>query len=171
MVKQLKITLDDNEYQRLVQAKGNLTWKDFVFQLLEFKQKMEQEGEFVPRDSLKEPYVDLARTLRKLGSLLKVVWKEGGYEHKKSWELEAAALLPLYISEVNLSDDEEKNLLLVMIMAIEELLNKRYPELSEELKWLIQGLRMLAKGYTDLYELSMNNFTQERSRRQGTSAD
>ena len=172
MVKRVFITLDDSEYQRLIKAKGNLTWKDFVFQLLDFKQKIEQEGEFVPRDSLKEPYVDAAKLLRKLGSLLKIVWKdERGEEVKEGWELEAAALLPLYVAGVELSEEEERDLLLITVMTLEKILNKMYPELSEELRWLMQGLRMLAKGYVDLYELSMDNFIEERSRRQGSSSD
>ena len=171
MVKQVRIIMNDEDYEKLQKLKGNKTWRDFIFDLVDFKQKMEQEGEFVPRDSLKEPYVDLARTLRKLGALLKVLWKEGGYEHKKDWELEAAALLPLYVAGAELNEEEERELLLVMVMTLEEVLSRKYPELSEELKWLMQGQRMLAKGYTDLYELSMNNFTQERSRRQGTPSD
>jgi predicted CopG family antitoxin len=162
MVKQLKITLDDNEYQRLVQAKGNLTWKDFVFQLLDFKQKMEQEGEFVPRDSLKEPYVDAAKLLRKLGSLLKVVWKdEEGNEHKENWELEAAALLPLYVSGAELNEEEKRMLLHLLANVVERLVSEFYPDRSDEIMWISQGLRMLALGYENIYEVSIENLCKK----------
>ena len=164
--------LREEEHNELARLKGGKTWRDFIFDLVEFKQKMEQEGDFVPRDSLREPYVDAAKLLHKLGSLLKAVWKdEKGEEYKENWELEAAALLPLYVVGTELNEEEERDLLLITVMTLEKILNKRYPELSEELKWLMQGLRMLARRYVDLYELSMDNFTQERSRRQGTSTD
>ncbi len=169
VVKQIRIIMNDEDYEKLQKLKGNKTWRDFIFDLVEFKRKMEQEGEFVPRDSLKEPYVDAAKLLRKLGSLLKVVWREGEDQFKENWQLEAAALLPLYVSGAELTEEEERNLLLVMIMVLEELLNRRYPELSEELKWLMQGQRMLVLHKRELYDLSMDNFTQERSRRQGSS--
>jgi len=172
VVKRVFITLDDSEYQRLIKAKGNLTWKDFVFQLLDFKQKMEQEDKFVPRNSLKEPYVMQAQALRKLGSLLNVVWKDGKEETvKEGWELEVSALLPLHVSGAKLSEEEKRELLHLLANTMEQLVSELYSELSEETKWLAQAFRMLAKGYVDLYDLSMDNFVDERSRRQGTSTD
>jgi hypothetical protein len=153
--------MNDEDYEKLQKLKGNLTWKDFVFQLLEFKQKMEQEGEFVPRDSLKEPYVDLARTLRKLGALLKVLWKEGGYEHKKNWELEAAALLPLYASQVELNEEEKRRLLHLLANTMEQLVSELYPDRSDEITWISQGLRMLALGHEDIYEVSIENLCKK----------
>lgn len=33
MVKHLNIILDDKDYKRLVKAKGNMNWRDFVMQL------------------------------------------------------------------------------------------------------------------------------------------
>jgi hypothetical protein len=129
---------------------------------------MEQEGEFVPRDSLKEPYVDAAKLLRKLGSLLKVVWKdEEGNEHKENWELEAAALLPLYVSKVELGEEEERKLLLLLSNVIEKLVAKYYPKKDEEIRWISQALRMLALDREDIYDMSIENLCEwSRLRRQ-----
>jgi predicted CopG family antitoxin len=137
MVKQLKITLDDNEYQQLVKAKGNLTWKDFVFQLLEFKQKMEQEGEFVPRDSLKEPYVDAARLLYKLGKMLSI--EQEGISWNNDYQI--AALLPLIVSGVDVPEDEMVELYVFITNIVLDFLKKRHGE--DEMWWsLLEYLRI-----------------------------
>jgi hypothetical protein len=121
---------------------------------------MEQEGEFVPRDSLKEPYVDAAKLLRKLGSLLKVVWKENDHEYKENWQLEAAALLPLYVAGVELTEEEERELLLLISATIEEIVKKYYQKREEEIRWISQALRMLALDREEIYDMSIENLCE-----------
>jgi len=162
VVRQVRIIMNDEDYEKLQRLKGNKTWRDFIFDLVDFKQKMEQEGEFVPRDSLREPYVIQAQALRKLGSLLKVVWKdEKGKEYRESWELEAAALLPLYVSEVELKEEEKRELFHLIANVLKQLVSELYPDLSEQFKWLSQGLLFLAKDRMEIYEVSIENFIEE----------
>jgi hypothetical protein len=161
MTKRLYVILEDHEYNKLLQAKGNKTWKQFFLDLLDFKRKMEEEGEFLPRDSLKGPYVDLAMTLRKLGSLLKAVWKdEKGEEIKEGWELEAAALLPLYVAGTELGEEEERELLLLISAVIEEIVKKYYQKREEEIRWISQALRMLALDREEIYDMSIENLCE-----------
>ena len=169
MVKRLYVILDDNEYDELLKAKGNKTWKEFFKELLEFKKKMEEEGETVPRESVKAPYVELAKTLKKLGSLLKVVHKHGEFRHIEDWEYEAAALLPLFIADERLSEEEKRELGAVMVDTLWSILDELYPARAEELKWLAQALRMLFKGHKELYDSSIENFIEAWSRRQAPS--
>ena len=160
MVKQVRIIMNDEDYDKLQKLKGGKTWRDFIFDLVEFKQKMEQEGEFVPRGSLRDPYVDAAKLLRKLGSLLKVIWKEGDHEYKENWQLEAAALLPLYVAGVELNEEEERELLLLISAVIEEIVKKYYQKREEEIRWISQALRMLALDREEIYDMSIENLCE-----------
>ena len=100
MVKRVFITLEDSEYNKLVKEKGNLTWKEFVFKLLEFKRKAEEEEETLHKEALKEPYMMQAQALRAIGKLMKF----GTEDLTLQREYEQAALLPLYVSGVELSE-------------------------------------------------------------------
>jgi len=160
VVKQVRIIMNDEDYDKLQKLKGGKTWRDFIFDLVDFKQKMEQEGEFVPRDSLRDPYVDAAKLLRKLGSLLKVIWKEGDHEYKENWQLEAAALLPLYVAGVELNEEEERELLLLISAVIEEIVKKYYQKREEEIRWISQALRMLALDREEIYDMSIENLCE-----------
>jgi len=171
-VKTLRIPVDDQEYEELQRYKGKKSWKKFLFEMLETYKKV-HEKETIPKESLRDVYISLATTLKLLGSKMKVV--EDGYEI--SQEYEYAAFLPLYVAGGELSLDERQRLGLTIINVLESILkdlaeeNRDLRELQLELRWIIQGLRMLILNRKDLYELSMDNFVEERSRRQGTSTD
>ena len=172
VVKRLYIILEDEEYDRLLKEKGRRTWKEFLFDLLELKRKVTEEGELITKNALKEPYLDLAKTLRKLGSLIKIVYEERDYKYREDWEYEAAALLPLFVAGEKLNEEEKRELGVVAINALWQILDELYPSHSEELKWLAQALRMLARGVDKVYDLSIDNFIKARSRRrESTSSD
>jgi len=171
-VKTLRIPVDDQEYAELQRYKGKKSWKKFLFEMLETYKKI-HEKETIPKESLRDIYISLAMTLKLLGSKMKVI--EDGYETDQEYEY--AALLPLYVAKGGLSLEEKRRLGLTIITVLESLIkdlseeNKDLRELQLELRWIIQGLRMLVFNRKELYELSMDNFIEERSRRQGTSTD
>jgi hypothetical protein len=148
------ITLEDSEYNKLVKEKGNLTWKEFVFKLLEFKRKVEEEEETLHREALKEPYIMQAQALRAIGKLMKF----GTEDLTLQREYEQAALLPLYVSGVELSEEEKRELMLVLANVLEELVKELYPELGVTIEWITQAFRMLARNKKELYELSAGEF-------------
>ena len=168
-MKRVYIILEDEEYNELIKAKGNKTWKDFLMELLKFKKKIEEESDVVPKDSLKSVYTNLAKALKETGSLMKSTYEEGERKVKMNWEYEAAALLPLFVSSEKLSDEEKRDLLVVMVNAMWKLLEELHPNRAEELKWLAQALRMLALGKDEIYELSIDNFIEALSRRRERS--
>jgi len=173
MVKKITLTLDDNEFEELVKAKGKLTWKEFVFELLKFKKKVEHENEVIPKNALKKSYLEAAELLRNIGSLIKVVWYEENQRVALDKEYEVAALLPLFVAGKELTEEEKREFGLILVNTLGMLLetDEKIKELWPELRWVIQGLRMLVLEKKELYELSMDNFIEERSRRQGTSTD
>ena len=157
MVKRVFITLEDSEYNKLVKEKGNLTWKEFVFKLLEFKRKVEEEEETLHREALKEPYIMQAQALRAIGKLMKF----GTEDLTLQREYEQAALLPLYVSGVELSEEEKRELMLILANVLEELVKELYPERLDEVKWFIQALRMLARDKERFYESSLRDLCEE----------
>ena len=171
LVKRLYVILDDEEYNELLNAKDNKTWREFFKELLEFKKKMEEEGESIPRESVKAPYVELSRALKRLGSLIKTVHKHGEFRHIEDWEYEAATLLPLFVAGERLSEEEKRELGAIIVDTLWSILDELYPTRAEELKWLAQALRMLFKGREELYDSSVENFIEAWSRRQGPSPD
>ena len=171
-MKTLRIPVDDQEYEELQRYKGKKSWKKFLFEMLETYKKV-HEKETIPKESLRDVYISLAITLRLLGSKMKVI--EDGYEIGQEYEY--AALLPLYVAKGGLSSDERRRLGLTIIGVLESLIkdlseeNRDLRELQLELRWIIQGLRMLVLNRKELYEISMDNFVDERSRRQGSPSD
>ena len=157
MVKRVFITLEDAEYNKLVKEKGNLTWKEFVFKLLEFKRKAEEEEETLHREALKEPYMVQAQALRAIGRLMKF----GTEDLTLQKEYERAALLPLYVSGVELSEEEKRELMLILANVLEELVEGLHPGRLDEVKWFIQALRMLARSEERFYESSLRNLCKE----------
>ena len=171
MVKRLYVILDDDEYNELLKAKGRKTWKEFFIELLKFKQRVEEGEEVVAKEAIKEPYVDVARALRRLGALVKVTYSSNrDAQYHEDWEYEAAALLPLFIANEELSEEEKRRLGLIAVNVLWQILEELHPAYSEELKWLVQALRMLAKGRADLYDLSIANFVEAWSRRREGSS-
>jgi len=167
-MKRLHIILEDNEYEEMVREKGNKTWKEFFLELIKIKKDLSHRGGYVHRDLIKEPYVQQALALRYLGKLMKE--EEEGL--KFNWEYEAAALLPLFVAGEKLNEEEKRELGVIAINALWQILDELYPSHSEELKWLAQALRMLAKGVDRVYDLSIDNFIKARSRRrESTSSD
>jgi len=157
LVRRITIVLDDHEFKELVKEKGNLTWKEFVFKLLEFKRKVEEEEETLHREALKEPYIMQAQALRAIGKLMKF----GTEDLTLQKEYEQAALLPLYVSGVELSEEEKRELMLILANVLEELVKELYPERLDEVKWFIQALRMLARDKERFYESSLRDLCEE----------
>jgi len=156
LVRRITIVLDDHEFKELVNEKGNLTWKEFVFKLLEFKRKAEEE-ETIDREALKEPYTMQAQALRAIGKLMKF----GTEDLTLRKEYERAALLPLYVSGVELSEEEKRELMLILANVLEELVEGLHPGRLDEVKWFIQALRMLARSEERFYESSLRNLCKE----------
>jgi len=154
VVKRVFITLEDSEYNKLVKEKGNLTWKEFVFKLLEFKRKAEEEEETLHKEALKEPYMMQAQALRAIGKLMKF----GTEDLTLQKEYERAALLPLYVSGVELSEEEKRELMLILANVLEELVEDLYPELTVTTEWITQAFRMLARDKKELYGKSASEF-------------
>ncbi len=44
-MKTINLFLEDKEYDKLVEVKGSLTWKEFVFTLLDKKEVIENAGD------------------------------------------------------------------------------------------------------------------------------
>jgi len=136
-IRRIVIELREEEHSELARLKDNKTWRDFIFDLVEFKQKMEQEGEFVPRDSLKEPYVDAARLLYKLGKMLSI--EQEGISWNNDYQI--AALLPLIVSGVDVPEDEMVELYIFITNIVLDFLKKRHGE--DEMWWsLLEYLRI-----------------------------
>ena len=157
MVRRITIVLDDHEFKELVKEKGNLTWKELVFRLLEFKRKAEEEEETLRREALKEPYIMQAQALRAIGKLMKFGTRDLALQK----EYEQAALLPLYTSGVELSEEERRELMLILTNVLEEPVEGLYPERLDEVKWIIQALRMLARSKERFYESSLRDLCEE----------
>jgi hypothetical protein len=157
MVRRIFIILENDEYDKLVKEKGKLTWKEFVFRLLEFKKKVEEEKRGLHQELLKEPYTFQAQALRAIGKLMKI--KSEDIVLQK--EYERASLLPLYIAGEELSDDEKRELMLILVNTLEDLVKELHPELLDEVKWFVQALRMLARNRERLYKFSLKYFCEE----------
>jgi hypothetical protein len=157
VVRRIFIVLDDNEYDRLVKEKGKLTWKEFIFEPLEFKEGAKGEGQRIHKEPLKGLYAIQARALRATGKLINV----GSEGNASQREYEQASLLPLYISGEKLSGDEKRELMLILANTLEELVKELHPERLDEVKWFVQALRMLARNREGLYESSIKYFCEE----------
>ena len=69
-IKRIVIELRKEDHDVLKEIKGNKTWRDFIFELVEFKQNVERENKYIARGSLKESYHNIAKGLNEIGKLI-----------------------------------------------------------------------------------------------------
>ena len=93
-VKRIVIDLREEDHELLKKLKGNKTWRDFIFELVEFKRRAESKEKQIAKDSLKDPYRSFARGLNELAKLM--MWEEEGIKQNEEFYL--ASLLPLLVS-------------------------------------------------------------------------
>ena len=101
-VKRIVIELREEDHELLKKLKGNKTWRDFIFELVEFKQRIEGGKEEISKNSLKDPYRKVAEALSELAKLM--VWEEEGI--KQNEEFYFASLLPLLVSGGKVEEGE-----------------------------------------------------------------
>ena len=149
-MKTLRITLDDDEYERLREVKGDRTWKELLLSISNNPSKLSKVNEL---------YVRVAEVLLELSSL------HGDKFERKS--LRRAALVPLFVAGKSLAEEEKTEAGLASLAVLEELIEGKTSDLEvlNEVKWIIQALRMLLLGQFKVYELSLNNLIELRRKR------
>jgi len=121
-VKRIVIDLREEDHEYLKKLKGNKTWRDFIFELVNFKQKAEKESDYISKTSLKTPYIAMAKALNELGKLM--IEEEEDFRFDTEFYL--ASLLPLLVSGEKIDEDDLKALYVLVTNLVFEYIKKRY---------------------------------------------
>ena len=101
-MKNLRVVLEDGEFEFLSRLKGDRSWRDFLLSLARFYVKSQRESEHVDKDALLAPYKAQSRALMELGKLM--IEEENGYRYKADFYL--ASLIPLLVSGEDVADED-----------------------------------------------------------------
>ena len=121
-IKRVVIELREEDHAILRQLKGNKTWRDFIFELVEFKQKAEKEKELIARTALKDSYLNVAKGLNELGKLIS--YEEEGYKFNEEFYL--ASLLPLIVSGEEVDENDLLDLYVLVTNLVLNYLKNKY---------------------------------------------
>ena len=123
-IKRIVIELRKEDHDVLKEIKGNKTWRDFIFELVEFKQNVERENKYIARGSLKESYHNIAKGLNEIGKL--IMYEEEGLRVESEHYL--ASLLPLLISGENVNEKDLIDLYIFMTNLVFRYLKDKYKD-------------------------------------------
>ena len=123
-IKRIVIELRKEDHDVLKEIKGDKTWRDFIFELVEFKQKVERENKYVARDSLKGSYHNIAKGLNEIGRL--IMYEEEGLRVESEHYL--ASLLPLLISGENVNEKDLIDLYIFITNLVFKHLKDKYKD-------------------------------------------
>ena len=137
-MKNIRVVLEDQEYERLARLKGSKSWHDFIIMLADTYIKMQQENEFIPKDSLKTPYKIQAKALAELGKLMMT----NDTEFLIGKEFYLAALLPLLVIGDEVNEKELIELHVLTTNLIFEYLKKRYKDGNKLMYLVMEYLRI-----------------------------
>jgi len=121
-VKNVRVIFEDHEFERLVRLKGSKSWREFILSLADFRERVEKESDYVAKDSLKEPYINMAKALSDIGKLM--MQEEDGFRLNANFYL--ASLLPLLVSGVELDQKDLIDLYILVTNLVFEHLKKKY---------------------------------------------
>jgi len=136
-VKNIRVVLEDDEFERLVKIKGTKSWRNFLLELIDFYQKAKEGSESVPKESLLVPYKVQARALSEIGKLM--IEKEDEYVIDNKYYV--ASLLPLLISGEKVLEDELVDLYVMVTNLVLGYLRDKY-EKDETLRLVFEYVRV-----------------------------
>jgi len=136
-VRNVRVVLEDDEFERLVKAKGTKPWRNFLLELVDFYQKAKEGFESVPKESLLVPYKIQARALSEIGKLM--IEKEDEYVIDNKYYV--ASLLPLLISGEKVPEGELVDLYIMIANLVLSYLKDKH-EKDETLRFVFEYIRV-----------------------------
>ena len=123
-MKNLRVVLEDGEFEFLSRLKGDRPWRDFLLNLARFYVKSQRENECVNKVALLTPYKAQSRALMELGKL--IIEEENGYQSKMDFYL--ASLIPLLVSGEDVADEDLIDAFVLVTNLVFKHLKKRHSD-------------------------------------------
>jgi predicted CopG family antitoxin len=152
-LRHLRITLDDEEYEKLLMVKGRKSWRELLLECI---------GKEKDRELLRRAFKSLAHSMYDIGSELSEVIVDKEVKKMMSEE-EATALLALRVSGEELTEEEEREMIQTIINLIFSELEKRNQGLMPILELLRVALIHLNKGNTLNFFRALEEACAQRS--------
>ena len=136
-MKNVRIIFEDHEFEKLVNLKGNKSWREFILNLVDYYLESQKRTNQLPKGTLKEPYKHQARALNEIGKLM--IEEEEGYRYNDEPYL--ASLLPLLVIGEKIDERDLSEFYIFITNLLFGYLREKYKNVSK-MQSLFEYLRV-----------------------------
>ena len=136
-MKNVRVIFEDHEFEKLVNLKGNKSWREFILNLVDYYLESQKRTNQLPKGVLKEPYKFQARALSEIGKLM--IEEEEGYRYNDEPYL--ASLLPLLVIGEKIEEGDLSEFYVFITNFLFSYLREKYKDV-DKMQSLFEYLRV-----------------------------